>query len=148
MFLVGGLKNQPIWKICASQIGWFPKIFGMNIKDLWNHHPVPVLGFQIKENLFSEVRVDVARPTPTPLCFFKNMPPRLGGQILKITKKTPKGGRFLIFRGKKTENINSLFVDAWKLNKKTSNTKKKSIGTKKNIHTSTLPETNSKGTWK
>ena len=31
--------EPPICKICASQIGSFSQI-GMNIKNLWNHHPV------------------------------------------------------------------------------------------------------------
>ena len=29
--------NQPIWKICASQIGSSPQI-GMKIRNIWNHH--------------------------------------------------------------------------------------------------------------
>ena len=33
------MVEPPIWKICASQIGSFPQI-GMNIKSIWNHHPV------------------------------------------------------------------------------------------------------------
>ena len=29
--------NQPVWKICKSQIGSFPQI-GLNITNMWNHH--------------------------------------------------------------------------------------------------------------
>ena len=30
--------NQPVWKICERQIGSFPQGFGLNIKNIWNHH--------------------------------------------------------------------------------------------------------------
>ncbi len=36
----GWWLNQPIWKICASQIGIISPIFGVKIKkNIWNHHP-------------------------------------------------------------------------------------------------------------
>ena len=38
--VVGGFRFQPIWKICASQIGSFSS--KMKIKDVWNHHPVVI----------------------------------------------------------------------------------------------------------
>ena len=45
--LSGWWLNQPIWKICSSN--WIiSPIFGVKIKNIWNHHPViqhPVYGF-------------------------------------------------------------------------------------------------------
>ena len=38
--------HQPLWKICASQIGFhFPPRFRVKIKNIWNHHPVQGLRF-------------------------------------------------------------------------------------------------------
>ena len=38
-FLLTGGFPTPLKKICASPIGSFPEV-GMNIKHIWNHHPV------------------------------------------------------------------------------------------------------------
>ena len=41
LFLVGGWTTHlKIWKICGSQIGNLPPIFGVNIKICWNQHLV------------------------------------------------------------------------------------------------------------
>ena len=40
--LVGGVL-PPIWKICNRQIGSFPHKIGVNIKNIWNHHPVCIV---------------------------------------------------------------------------------------------------------
>ena len=36
--------NQPIWKICASQIASFPQKLGWTQKNLRNHHPAKKIG--------------------------------------------------------------------------------------------------------
>ena len=74
--------------------------------------------------------------------FGKSMPPGLVGQILKkkaVVKKKHnlKEAKFWYFE-KNTQNINSLFVDAWKLKQKEHPPQKKSIGTKKHTHLHSL----------
>ena len=86
--------NQPIWKICASQIGKLPQI-GMKINNIWNHHLENMWGKKKPLIIYDHKKANVAG---WKTIFPFHPSPRSLGEERHIPCSLPTSGGSHVFR--------------------------------------------------